>query len=185
MLLVVTLALGVLTVPLAGGRLAALGAARVKQAWLLVVGLALQVLVIVVLPDGNDALLGAGHVASYAFVALFVVANRRLVGLWIVALGTGLTLLAIAANGGVMPADADALRRAGRSVESDEFRNSAVVEDPELSFLGDVFAVPDEVPLANVFSVGDVLIALGAIVTLHELSGSPWTRRIGSRAAPP
>jgi hypothetical protein len=183
MLLVVAVALGALTVPLAGGRLAALGDAHLERAWLLLAGLVLQVLVISVFPDGSDALLVAGHIASYVLVACFLYLNRRLVGLWIVALGAGLNLLAIVANGGVMPADADALEQAGRPVESDEFENSAVLEDPKLLFLGDVFAVPDEVPLANVFSIGDVLIVAGAVVTLHELGGSPWTRRIGSRAA--
>ena len=42
------------------------------------------------------------------------------------------------------------------------FANAAYVEHARLWFLGDVFAIPASWPLANVFSVGDVLIALGA-----------------------
>jgi hypothetical protein len=48
-----------------------------------------------------------------------------------------------------------------------------------LWFLGDVFAIPAGWPLANVFSVGDVLILLGAAVASFRVSGtrwsSPWT----------
>jgi hypothetical protein len=44
-----------------------------------------------------------------------------------------------------------------------------VLAHPRLSFLGDIFAVPRELPFANVFSIGDVLIAAGAIVVIHAL----------------
>jgi hypothetical protein len=47
-----------------------------------------------------------------------------------------------------------------------------VVDGSALSWLGDVFAVPDSWPLSNVFSVGDVLIAVGLFVGLHCLSRS-------------
>jgi hypothetical protein len=54
-----------------------------------------------------------------------------------------------------------------------------VLPDPRLAFLGDVFAIPRGWPLANVFSVGDVLIAVGAVVAVHGICGSrpPWRRR--------
>jgi hypothetical protein len=54
-----------------------------------------------------------------------------------------------------------------------------VLPDPRLAFLGDVFAIPRGWPLANVFSVGDVLIAVGVVVAVHGICGSrpPWRRR--------
>ena len=48
----------------------------------------------------------------------------------------------------------------------DEFSNSAVVADPALAPLTDIFAIPAGLPLANVFSVGDVLIAVGIVATI-------------------
>jgi Family of unknown function (DUF5317) len=43
------------------------------------------------------------------------------------------------------------------------FQNSTVLVQPRLAFLGDVFFIPASWPLSNVFSVGDVLIALGIV----------------------
>jgi hypothetical protein len=76
-----------------------------------------------------------------------------------------------------MPARAGALRAAGRAVTGTEFANSATLSHPRLAWLGDVAAVPKGVPLANVFSVGDVLIVLGALVVLHQICGSRVARR--------
>jgi len=45
--------------------------------------------------------------------------------------------------------------------------------------LGDVLAVPAAVPMANVFSIGDVLILVGFAYGLHHLCGSRLIR--GSR----
>ena len=43
---------------------------------------------------------------------------------------------------------------------------SAIVDDPALAPLTDVFALPSAVPFANVFSVGDVLIAIGVVIVI-------------------
>ena len=61
---------------------------------------------------GSHALHVALHMTSYVLDAYFVFANRHL-WLPLVALGAGLNVLAIAVNGGVMPASASALRIAG------------------------------------------------------------------------
>lgn len=97
--------------------------------------------------------------------------------------GAILNLLAIVANAGVMPATAGALATAGVPSGGGVIANSASVADPRLRFLGDVFAIPSSVPLANVFSVGDVLIALGVGWTIVRASrGAPdqRTRESGS-----
>ena len=43
---------------------------------------------------------------------------------------------------------------------------------PRLAFLGDVFFIPVSWPLSNVFSVGDVLVALGIVWALHRICQS-------------
>ena len=93
-------------------------------------------------------------------------------------------MLAITVNGGVMPADPDALAAAGKTVEAGEFINSTAVSDPKLAFLGDIIATPGSLPVANVYSVGDVLILLGAFVLLHVACGSRLVpRRWSARPA--
>jgi hypothetical protein len=55
-----------------------------------------------------------------------------------------------------MPASPSALARAGLPATLDRFTNSAAVGDPALAALGDVWAIPSGLPLAGVFSAGDV-----------------------------
>jgi hypothetical protein len=109
------------------------------------------------------------HFASYALVLAFIWCNRQLPGLWLVAVGGLSNLVAIAVNGGVMPASEDAFRTAGRSPTEEGFTNSEVLRDPNLLFLGDVLPMPSWMPLANVFSVGDVLIAVGVFWCVHAI----------------
>jgi MFS family permease len=92
--------------------------------------------------------------------------------MWLIALGGAMNLVAIAANGGVIPASPAALLTAGRGLGTAGFRNSAALADPNLAFLGDIFALPPPFPFHNVFSVGDLCIALGAAVALNRICGS-------------
>ena len=182
MVLVAVVVLAALAVPLTGGRLGALAELRLRHVWVIVVALGLQVAALELpgLPEGARAAL---VVASYPVGAVFLVANRRVPGMPLVALGGALNLVAICANGGVMPASPAALAGAGLPVVEPGFQNSTAVADPRLAFLGDVFFVPAGWPLSNVFSVGDVLIALGVAWALLRVSGSrlvpPWTPPAG------
>jgi hypothetical protein len=166
------------SVVVAGGQLGALADLRFRRPWLLGAALGLQILVISVVPDGGPWWHQAAHLASYAIAGAFVVQNRHVPFLWLIGAGGLMNLAAIAANGGVMPARPEALAAAGLSAGSG-FANSAALADPRLAFLGDVFAIPDALPLANVFSVGDVCIALGALLLLHRVCGRRYQRAFG------
>ena len=173
------------SVPLCGGNLAKLGSLRIHKPWAIAVAMALQILVVNVVEERIPFVLGALiHLCSYGFAFVFVWANRRLAGIGVVVAGGLMNLAAIAANGGVMPASPGALERAGRSAAVGKFQNSTAVDHPKLWFLGDALAWPAPLPLANVFSVGDVLLVLGAGYTLHVAAGSRLaTRRRGRHAA--
>jgi hypothetical protein len=160
------------SVPLARGRLAALAELRFRAPGLLLAAIVAQVLIISVFPQGSAAFHNAVHVATYVVVAGFVVVNRKVPWVWLVALGGALNFVAIAANGGVMPADPHALAAAGLAVDPTEFTNSGAVADPHLQFLGDVFWVPSSFPITNVFSIGDVMIVLGTLLALHCICAS-------------
>ncbi len=172
MLLVVVALLAVLTVPLTGGHLSRLTDVRFRAPGLALAGLGAQVLVVSVLPDLPGWLAITIHFASYAAVLGFVWLNRAIPGLWLVGLGGLTNFVVIAANGGVMPASADALRTAGRSTREAAFTNSEVVAHARLGFLGDVLPLPAWMPFANVFSIGDVLIAIGVFVLVHGICRS-------------
>jgi hypothetical protein len=164
--------LSVATVRPAGGSLSALGRVRLRHAWAIFGALAIQIAIVSVVPGGSPWLHRVLHIGSYGLAAVFVVANRRLAGMRVLALGATLNLIAILANNGVMPASRSALRTAGRLTNSTDFLNSAAVAHPRLLFLGDILAVPHAVPLANVYSIGDVCIAIGVAIAIHGLAGS-------------
>ena len=172
MIFVVLVVLCVITVPLAGGRLSHLSELRLRGVSLAAGGLILQIVIINILPGGSPTLHGALQIVSYVIAAGFLVVNRRIPGLWLVGLGGGMNVLAITANGGVMPASPSALASAGLIHHAGQFTNSAPVTHAHLAWLGDVFAWPSSMPLPNVFSIGDVVIVLGLLILVHRAGRS-------------
>jgi hypothetical protein len=149
-----------------GGNVDRLSAMRFRWAPLAIAGLLVQIALFT--PFGDRVAGDAGpaiYVLSTAAVLVAVLRNLRLQGMPIVGLGALLNLVAIGANGGAMPADAAALAAAGLDGPGSH-TNSVVLASPMLQPLTDIYAVPAEVPLANVFSVGDVLIGLGIVVVI-------------------
>jgi hypothetical protein len=88
---------------------------------------------------------------------------------WLLAaLGVGLNLLVVVANGGFMPQSADArVASRGASVtvtQSTEPRLRNIVpmtDQTQLSLLGDVIPEPSWLPNSNVVSIGDLLLGSG------------------------
>jgi hypothetical protein len=96
-------------------------------------------------------------------------------GLLLVAGGAAANLAAIVANGGWMPATPSALAALNRAI-GPGYSNSRELAAPVLAPLTDTMAMPAWLPLANVFSIGDVLIGFGiciAIVAAMRLNASP------------
>ena len=175
MFVLLAIPLGVVLGLLLGGHLERLGSLRFAWPWLAIAGLAVQVLLFSpaladrIAPDAGAAI----YVASTAAVLLAVLRNLRVPGMALVALGAASNLAAVVANGGVMPTTEIALATAGLA-PTEAFSNSAVLPGPRLAPLTDIFAIPAGLPLANVFSVGDLLIGLGiaAVVALGMRHGS-------------
>jgi hypothetical protein len=119
------------------------------------------------------ALIPALHVCSYLLLAAVLLANRRMPGVWLVFAGLVGNLAAIAGAGGYMPASETALRGAGLEFSGIHY-NSVVGQNTWFWFLGDMFYIPRPWPGANVFSVGDALIAVGAIRLLWRGTGAGW-----------
>jgi hypothetical protein len=156
---------GVLAGLVAGGRLDRLAALPFRLGWLAAVALAIQVALFSPLATTLSADVSRLiYVASTAAVVAVVLANLRLTGVPIVVAGALANLAAIAANGGAMPASEGALATAGQTVDGPT--NSVLVAHPVLEPLTDIFAVPAWLPLANVFSIGDVLIGIGIAVVI-------------------
>src|SRR5712691_9168406 len=172
MALVAAVLIGALLVPLAGGKLLKLAELRFRRISLPVLGLGVQILIFTILPGRSTTFREAAYLVSYLLGVWFLVLNRQIPGLWLIGLGAGLNLTAIIANHGVMPAAPSALASAGLPVTPAHFVNSAALPVPHWLFLGDIFAIPASWPFHNVFSVGDICIAAGAVVSIHIATGS-------------
>lgn len=176
MIVAVLLVCAVLSIPVFGGSFTELTRVPVRGTWLIVFGFGIQFVVISIAPEMSHAAAVSIHLASYACAVVFCAMNWNIRWMPVVGLGGGLNLVAIAANGGEMPASAWATRVAGIVEQPGKFANSTVVEHPRLLFLGDVFAIPKSWPLSNVFSAGDLLLVIGCVLVLHAASGARWTR---------
>jgi hypothetical protein len=167
-----------------GGSLTRLADLPLRAPWLFLSAVALQV---VAFPVGflpwrtHEAAASVLWVASYGLLLAAAILNRRLTGVPIVALGMLLNLAAILANRGTMPVRIEAMHDAGRVAVTQA--NSTALADPALPWLVDRWAAPDWIPLANVFSVGDVVIAVGAVVIVLAGMGAQPQRLLVRRGA--
>jgi hypothetical protein len=157
--------IGIVVGLLLGGSIDRLGDLRLRWAPLAVLGLLVQV---ALFADPISAVMGgwapAIYVVSTAAVLVAVLRDVRLPGMALIAVGAASNLAAIVANGGYMPASPAAL--ASVVDLSSGYSNSVVIADPALAPLTDLFALPAAFPLANVFSIGDVLIGVGVAATI-------------------
>ena len=123
------------------------------------------------------------YVASTLAVLATLLRNLERPWFPIIALGAGLNLLVIVANGGVMPADPAALAAAGLLDRSGAaFSNTAAMPHAAFAFLGDNLATASWVPFANVFSIGDLLIGVGAAAWLATTMRRALPLRLEGRA---
>ena len=173
MALALPLVIGLALAPLLGGRWSRLGELHLRWVPLFYVGIALQIVAFPMsrlpwrTPDRAAIVL---WLVSYALFAAAAAVNFSIPGIPLIAVGMVSNVAAIVANGGHMPALPSALRAAGlHFVQS---RNSARLPSPHLPWLVDRWGAPDWVPLANVFSVGDVLIAIGGFVFALVATGA-------------
>jgi hypothetical protein len=166
---------------LLGGRLRSLADFRLRATWLFFGAIALQ---IAAFPFGalpwrtGETAATLLWIASYALLIAGAFVNRRVTGVPLVGAGMALNLLAIAANGGTMPVLPSAMRAAGDDYVS--YANSTAVAHPHLSWLVDRWAAPGWIVGANVYSVGDLLMALGGFLFPLFATGVRPLRLLGS-----
>lgn len=157
----------------AGGRLARWGQTRV-DGWLVAVGsLGLQLAVFDPPLDRTAWALSYGpalYVASLLLIAAVLAWNSSRQGrglgrvaLALAAMGVLLNCLVIVTNGGHMPRAAVGGHAAAPdpAVAGRLTNVTPLTEQTRLAWLGDVLPEPTELPLSNVLSVGDALLAAG------------------------
>jgi hypothetical protein len=171
-----------------GGRIDRLADVRLRAPWVFFLALGLQLVAFTSLFNSHipEGVATAMSIGSYACLLAVFVLNARLPGMPIAGAGMLLNLAAILANGGHMPALPAAMRDAGLSY-SGVHNNSIAEASPNLAWFVDRWAAPSWAPMANVYSVGDVLIGLGATVIVAAAMGArlPLRGRPTDAAAAP
>jgi MFS family permease len=113
------------------------------------------------------------HVASYLMILGFFALNARVPAFWLVGFGLVSNVCVIFANRGRMPVSAEAWQASGGDVSAfipSGYSDNNVLAGPHthLWWLSDIFAVPPEIPLASVLSIGDLLIVVGMVAFVYR-----------------
>lgn len=186
MFLLPSIVVGFALAVILGGRPSRVLEVHLRIGWAVALAILLQVGLFSRLGTGLPApALRVGHVLSYALLIAFALANRRVRTLLPTMAGMVLNSIAIIVNGGHMPVDAGAARAAGLSPA--DFANVSA-EATHLRFLGDIFALPQQLPFANTFSIGDILIGVGMaafiVATAFDGDAERLERSLGERFGP-
>lgn len=115
---------------------------------------------------------------SYIILLFFIAANWRRIGILIIGLGLVLNVLPIFANGGLMPVTSANLARIDQTHRLEGLEEGDAIpytknvwrerDNTHVWFLSDRLVFDNPV-FFRVFSIGDVIIAGGLIVTLGDL----------------
>ena len=177
MLMLYSIAAGLLLGRLLGGRVRNLEHVRFVWWQLALAGLMVQAVIFFTPVQGVMGTVGPViYVVSTIAVLVALLRNLRLPGLGIIAAGAVLNLIPILANGGYMPSSPEVwLALTGvAAVPVEGYSNVALIGPGTwFPFLGDVFMFPRPLPMATAFSLGDAVIALGAVVFLVTAMRSP------------
>jgi hypothetical protein len=166
---------------LRGGSLEQLATMQLRWAWLVAAATALTVVGAFAGPLGLPApgtVYVVSIIAGAALVCAFVVLNRHLIGIPLVAVGFAMNAVVIAANG-AMPVSERAAERAGVDLTAlraaEDAKHEFADRRTRLRPLADVIPVPLPGPLrrgSNVVSAGDVVLAAGlAQLVLNGMRG--------------
>jgi hypothetical protein len=157
---------------LRGGRLTNLAHLPLRHFWVLFLPLVLQLIAFSPLGDVTVSGVSLARVlygASLGLAAFALWLNRQLPGVVWIALGLFLNCVVILLNGGFMPISAQARAVAGLPpVVGREMNVVPLTQDTILPWLGDILPLPAFIPFATVFSIGDILIAIGGILFIQR-----------------
>jgi len=115
-------------------------------------------------------------VSSYVLLIGFVLSNLRRPGIVLLGIGLALNFIAIAANGGLMPISPETVADARININGVSLgdwvpRSKDVLRAPEdthLRFLTDIFVWRNPTGV-RAFSIGDLVLAAGLVLTLADL----------------
>jgi uncharacterized protein (DUF983 family) len=168
---------GVIVGYVCGGKLSNIQNVDLRGAPLVLIAIGIQLLIFLPVLDiwsQLTILQVVLHWLSYVLLLVVLLLNRRLKGMYFIALGMLLNFAVIFANGGYMPVPLENWVRAGFA-DVDLFSAGAPIgnailmtDKTVLPYLGDILCIP-MLPSPRLLSIGDVVLALGAILLLTQM----------------
>jgi len=156
---------------------------HLRWEWLVFVAVIPQLLVFQVPFTGRwipEMFIPLIQIFSMLGLLVFAVANGLTPGFWAMGLGLTANFLVIILNGGWMPINQETLSRLVPSLPLDSWvigtrlgfgkDRILAVSDTKLIWLSDCFVSPQWFPYKVAFSLGDVIISIGAVLLLWSLS---------------
>ena len=172
--LFVTVALGLGVALLTGGNLRQIAATEIRHPSIIGLAVGIQLALEVLHPTRGTPghLASALLVISYVFLLLFCLANFRLRGLAVVAVG-------IALNGAVITLNHGMPIRAPKAAVTTTTKHHAERPSDKLKPLGDIILLP---AVRQALSFGDLIMMVGLVDVLFHCSRNPATRRRAATA---
>jgi hypothetical protein len=115
------------------------------------------------------------HLISYGLLFAGAYFNIKKLSFKIILIGFAINFLVIILNGGQMPVSADAMLKAGLDKNLEVIQNGKIVthtiinSTTKVSFLGDIFRLSRPYPMPKVYSVGDIIMAIGVFAYIQEI----------------
>lgn len=153
---------------LTGGRVTNLSRLRFRWPWVLVGAVVIREVVLLTPLNRVDGAQYVYVLALAAIVAWTVVHFSRLPFVWLITAGAALNLLVIALNSGRMPVASEFAGMLARHGSLGQY--TVMTSATHLNLLGDWISLN---PLPEVYSPGDVLIALGLAVLVFVSTATP------------
>lgn len=158
-----------------GGKWSNLSSFRFEKPWLVLAAIGMQA---AIFNPVWDKYISAGSMTRWLYIfsilvlIIFVIFNRDIYGLCVLGTGVLLNSAAIIANNGYMPSSMTALKSILPPERIDLLYSGSasynvvlITEHTRLKFLCDIFYIPN----INVYSAGDILIAVGAFITIQQI----------------
>lgn len=115
------------------------------------------------------------HSLSYLLLFIGIFFNRSTLAFKIVFIGVFLNFLVIMANGGQMPVSGEAMANIGLIDNMHAIRDGKIITHTLINnhtvfkYLGDILVLGKPYPRPKIFSIGDVLLALGIFIYIQEI----------------
>ena len=162
----------------------------IRFKWLIFAALSIQLAAVA---SHDVAITRSAMLVTYPALALVALLNAHLLGMRLILLGALLNFLVMAANGGLMPVDPDAIgsgqigTHETRAIQGPVAGTKSVViseEEAAFSTLADRFVIQIPSYGRKVASIGDIIIGAGFFVAVGQLSMRPTRRaNVGSRTS--